>query len=202
MTKVLAIYSICIYCLFVTIVPILRFLSMGTISLSSDFSVPIIMSKFVFYPLLGYYFEHKIEHKFYNLKNLLLLMVGAVLGITIEVSITYFEGIRNGGFNQNYVQVFDYIIAFTMFVGSKMLFEKYHASEKVEKIITNVGAVTFGVYLLDPLFRKAFGGIIMNQILACIPPIISSFIYCIISMVVCGSIVFILRKNKMIRKII
>ena len=105
----------------------------------------------VFYPLIGFYIDHKCNLKNIN-KKLLLLWIVNICSIVLSIVLTYYKyNILN--FTDDDYQVFrwtfTYINTATIFITIKNIFdENYRLSPKLQKYIIILSECTFGIYLI------------------------------------------------------
>ena len=120
----------------------------------------IAVSKPIFYPLIGYYVDRKIDITKAKTRHLVYLMLAAAAGIVISCICTYYEGTHGEmTFTQHYVQLFDYLSAITAFMVIKYIFIKNEHKSwylKTSGILALIGGLTLGMYLFDPIWKKLF----------------------------------------------
>ena len=116
------------------------------IEISPWFSVsPAIESAF-FFPIMGYYIDHNVDIVKLKIRFCIIGMGISILG---AAAATYIEG-RYFGYSENYVGIFDYVIAFSMFLLIKEC-ALSHGSQL--RIVSRIAKLCFGVYLLDPVWK-------------------------------------------------
>ena len=77
-------------------------------------------------------------------------MTGSFLCILLESICTYIEYKHVGQMSQDYVQMFDYVMAVTVFiVVKKISVEKENDLKQFDKIIYEIGEATLVIYLMD-----------------------------------------------------
>jgi len=127
------------------------------ILLSNIFQVPFMTVKAMFYPIIGYYLDKLIENKKIKGVYVMFIMLAALV---ITCGCTYYEGTRSE-FSQIYIEMFDYVIAISIFLACKKMFACYLQSKKyfiICAVISRLGSLTLGMYFFDmilhPLFYK------------------------------------------------
>lgn len=184
---------------------ILKKFGMLPYDISDKFNVPFATVKALFYTLIGYYLEHEIDIEKIKKKHVILLIFGGLLGIGLSNYCTLNEARIKGSCTQNYVQLFDYLLAIVVFILIKALFVNvlYKKDRKLfNKIICYIGSLTLGIYLIDPILRRTYYSdfkVIMEPIA---PTIIVSLGWILFSMIVGGLITAILKKVPGIKKLI
>lgn len=111
-------------------------------------SIPL-LTNIILYPLIGYYFEHVHDGKFLLIINglgFMALITNTVIGhmaIASRGDVESLEGMTM-------------LVAATLFIDIKVLFEKHPAKEKASKVISFIGAGSMYVFLLEPPLRDTF----------------------------------------------
>jgi hypothetical protein len=81
------------------------------------------VEKLMFYPIIGYYLDRKVDVRQMKNKQWVWLLAATIIEILLEATITIHQGVTTGEYIQNYVQLFEYVIAIAVFVIIKYLFE-------------------------------------------------------------------------------
>ena len=107
----------------------------------------------IFYPLIGYYIENKIDIN--KLRNkLIVLWIINIATILIAISLVYHR-INVYAINDNdyacFRWTFVYVNAITIFLTLKYLFSKIRLPHSIEWGIKQVSSCTFGIYLIHLL---------------------------------------------------
>lgn len=197
-----------IHFLFSSFLPLLNLVlsifSIESISLHSKFAVPIATTSVFFYPLIGYYLDHKVDVRTMSSKRLCFIGILALLGIVISSGCTCYQGFTNGKFTQKYVMLFDYVTAIAVFLLVKrlMLGKAHKLSEgKIGAVICFVGSLTLGIYIFDPMLRKLFlkaSYFTKNHL----STLLTSFAWIVASMTIGGLITYLLRFIPGMKKIL
>lgn len=163
--------------------------------LAGEFNPALVIVDCIFYPLIGYGIDKKVSVdalKGKGIKLLSLLLIGI---IALEGFLTWLAGF------DSVFSGFDFLITISLFLIVKYLFDIRPVSKGFEMVVTTVGPLTFGIYLLDPIV-----GNIMEPYIHKLYPIVPSLlvvsvIHCIVSMFVNGGITYIWRiiKNECIK---
>lgn len=199
-------YFLSLHFIMCTIIPIIDYLFLNNygFSFTNKFKLPLMAEKAIFYPLIGYYLDKKVDIKNLKKDNIIFLLLMASLGITISNAFTFYQGVKVG-FTQDFVELFDYVTTIFVFIFIKYLFVKkgfLKNNQKLTNIISEIGILTFGMYLLDPCLRE----ILYKPFLMLLSPIygelIVSFMWCLFSMTICGFVTYILKKFTFFSKLI
>lgn len=147
-------YLFCCYFLLVGILPTVEYLlGQGTLSLSSDFSAPLLTTYNLFYFIMGYYFEKVMDDSRLNKKALLFGGVLSVLAIAASCCMIMYQARVTGVLSETESHGFHgrliAIPAFTVYTAAKYYFQNHKLRPMVQRIITTVGSTAFGVYLLQ-----------------------------------------------------
>ena len=70
---------------------------------------------------------------------------------------------------------------------------------RFSKCIATVGGLTFGIYLLDPIVGNLLKPLIIGTQRSDVMLLLMSFVYCIVSMFICGVITFLFKKIRLLR---
>ena len=174
------------------------------INICRDFNVPFAFEKAFFYPLIGYYLEHNINVTHLKQKQILgILIVGAV-GILLSNICTYGEGVLNGSYTQNYVQLFDYVTAIVAYIVIKYMVINNNEllNGKSSDIICKIGSLTMGIYLMDPILSMILCSRVSYLFGKFLPGLLVSFNWVFISMLCGGIVTLVLKRIPVINKII
>lgn len=200
-------YMLLLRFLIVSAVPVAEYItSRGfgfSFSLNGNFSIPVAVDKIIFYPLTGYYLDRILKVENLKKRYLLGITAAAFAGIAISSVITYHQGVTTK-FTQGYVQLFDYLTAIWIFVWVKYLFTKWAQKTAgrscMNKVLQELGGVTFGIYLFDPVLKKYLYAPMTDALERILPTVLVSFTWCFVSMVICGAVTWLLLRIKPVRK--
>ncbi len=175
------------------------------LSFSKDFVVPFSLSSAFFFPLVGYYVEHKVNITKLTGKHLVLLLSLATVGILLSNGCTYMEASINGEFSHRFAYIFDYVTAIVVYLIIKYFFVVIYPGIKetgLGKGICTFGALTLGIYMLDPCFKLLFYMRFVRIMEPILPTLIVSFVWVILSMTFGSVVTVLLKKVPGIRKIL
>jgi len=193
---------------FSSLLPILNYcaktLGLPLLYPSSHFTVPFALDDILFYPLIGFYFDHYYCLK-RNKKNMLIILFILILtGNCLSTIITYHQG-AHSVFSQSYLTLFNYSSALATFLCIKYFFE-HSKSNKAHSIfcrlLHNIAPLTLGIYVMEPVSRSVFYKMVCMFLGFSVHPIVSSLAYCCVSMTICGSITYVLKKLPYIKKLL
>ena len=142
----------------VQVVFVLQYLvSDGRLSYNGCFEL-FIMQDLIIFPLLGYYIENRLPEEKQTTSLLIKCTVASIIVLMTSCLLTYHSCTIIGEWQeatcQTFFNTFIIIPTGTVYLGIKMLFMKKTFSETIIKIITVVGSCTFGIYLLEQIYRE------------------------------------------------
>ena len=140
------------------VLPILNYIlnakGIASLKLFSEFSLPLITIRAFFYPFIGYYVDHKIDISKWSGKKMFLLTIAAIAGMSVSALLTWLQGTQMGEFTENYLDTFTYLVSIWIFLLVKWsCTRKTKMSEKTTNVLSCLGNLTFGIFLLD-MFLK------------------------------------------------
>lgn len=194
--------TICVFV--INLLPILEFYWWGTPNVRNS-DLKLFLSGWTFpCAVLGYYFEHRLPTKYFNVKTIVLIGSAAIASIVLCCVSTYLFCTATGNWAKN-GKAFDSILAplpaAATYLAAKSLFLRRTPSNGLSKAIRLVGGTTFGIMLIENLLRKYTEG--LYDLLY---PYIRSLPACIIWVgVVCilGSIItLILKRVPVLKKLL
>ena len=191
-----------------SVLPILNLLfvynGIDGINICINFNVPFAFEKAFFYPLIGYYLEHNINVTHLKQKQILGMLIVVAVGILFSNICTYVEGVLNGSYTQNYVQLFDYVTAIVAYIVIKYMVIKNNEllNGKSNDIICKIGSLTMGIYLMDPILRVALYRRVIYLSGLLLPDFFATVNWILISMVCGGIATLVLKRIPVINKVI
>lgn len=148
-------YMIILY-VFIQGLVILQLYALIGLSYNHNFSL-FITEKIVFYPLLGYYMEHRLPKEAYQKKTMVGLMLLSVLAIGVMCMMTHrYCTIFNQWDEvsvQKYFELLIFLPAAMLYFGSKYYFTNHKIWKWTEKLIVLGGSAAFGIFLLERIYR-------------------------------------------------
>lgn len=173
-------------------------------SLYSKFEVVLATKSALFYPLIGYYIDQKVDIRALPAKLMCLLPILALIGIAISCACTDYQGITEGKYTQDYVMVFDYVTAIVFFLLIKRLLlvsAPAISNGKISQVICFLGSLTLGIYMFDPMLRMLllkYSSFPKREL----STLAASFVWIVKSMAIGGCLTFLLRLIPGVKKIL
>ena len=170
---------------------------------NSDFSL-FIGINYVFYPILGYYLEHKLPKERYNWKTLLILVVSSVISLAIMTLLSHMRCAAFQSWTEENIpfrRCFVFLPAMTVFVAAKMWFMKHPLKPTGQKVLASIAGTTFGLYLFEEIFRRELG-FVLEAMQTVIHPYIACWIWVFIVCILGGGIIFLIRLIPGVKRVI
>lgn len=174
------------------------------IVISSMMNTQLYTAKLMFYPIMGYYIDRKIDISSLTRKHWNMLFGASLIGLIVSIAATYLYGERFG-YDVNFISSFTYIFAITIFLLVKRVYTTIPTSKIITKtngIVLYVSSLTFGIYLLDNIVKA----VIWKQISEATLPVLGTYgasvLWCLISFVICGLITAGLKKIPFVKKLV
>lgn len=156
---------------------------------------------YVFYPVLGYYFEHILPPERYTIKLFLILIVSSVIALAVLILLAYIWDRSIQCWETASAPSLIFIPTITVFVAVKMWFMKHPASQAGEKILAAIAGMVFGLYLFEEIFRTELG-FILDAMKTVIHPYIACWIWVLIVCLIGGTVIFLIRLIPGVKKVI
>lgn len=180
---------------------ILRMTGHESFSIAGEFSVSLATTAAFFYPLTGYYIDHKIDIQAVSKRGWVWLALTAFAAVCVSCFCVNLSGTPD----ESYISLFDYLLAMVVF-----LFVKYAATIKFPALsagktaaaVCFMGSLTLGVYLLDHYFKLVLYEAYETFAESFMPSLFASFGWCAVSMFLGGSVTWVLKKLPLFRKIL
>ncbi len=115
-----------------------------------------IMEYTVFFPLMGYYLEHRLGERFFTRRVVLLSALAAALSLAIMCLSTERWCALNDQWpadvGERYFGALNFVVALALFFQAKSLFRNRRVPAAAARVLTLFGSCSFGVYLLHQYF--------------------------------------------------
>lgn len=164
-----------------------------------------ITKNYVFFPLMGYFIEHRLKKQDFNKKNLAVLLVISFIAIVISCLISQYRSTLLNAWDENNCQTFFntliFVPAVTVFYAAKMFFIYFNVSDRTRHVIAVLGDTTFGVYLIEYFCRDKTSFIFdfLKPIIHTLP---ACWIWIAVACLLGMSITYFLKKIPLIDKFI
>lgn len=181
----------------VGIIPILQYLIwQGNCKLNGSFSVAIITSSTIFFPLMGYFLEHRLSDDFFNHKSIWVCLTLSALAIGVCCIMTDYRNHLSSDWNEKTAQVFHNCLialpAMSVYGISKHIQNRHKASKRLCAGLIYIGRLMFCVLLLENIFRFAFQGL-YSALAFSIGSFPASLVYTTIVFISCCFVAYVLK---------
>lgn len=137
--------------------PIFEFLIWkGNLSHNNHFSFFITID-YVFYPLMGYFIDQRLEERDFSKRNFLIMSFISFIAIVICCIMTQYRCSLLVMWNESNCQMFFNTLIFlptvTVYYAARFWFLRHDLSSKTKKVITTLSGTTFGLYLIEGICR-------------------------------------------------
>lgn len=124
-------------------------------------------------------------------------------GVSVAVScfMTYYEYRVTGNYTENFLDNFLPVVCITLFCTMRHCFGRIKIPDRIKKVILFLGDKTFGIYLLEPVFRLYFSGL-WKQLTDNLSPLSASLVWCLLLFGVGVLVVWLLKCIPVVRKLI
>lgn len=171
---------------------------------NSNFSL-FIKSSYVFYPMLGYYLEHKTRDIFYTKKHLVFILSAAFITVILCSFLTHFRCTSLNVWKENDLPFFSHLFMVVpvsaIFIAVKMLFDRFPPKLSVSGAIRQIAGTTFGIYLIEQILRTEFE-FILDWMKSFIHPYIACWIWVLLLCMIGGIIIYLIRLIPGVKKFI
>ena len=176
----------------------------GTVTYSRHFSL-FISQNYVFYPLIGYYFDQRMNNGNTTKRQIILLWMMAFASIAVSCLTTHYKCTLTGNWSddgcETFFITFIFIPSAAVFITSKAWFTRHPISERSSKVLSSISGTTFGIYLIERICRLE-----TNTVFVFLKPYIHTFPACLVwifSACVLGCVVvLVLKKIPSVKKFI
>lgn len=203
-------YLIILSFIFISILPCLEYrFSFGKVTLNQYGKVSWLFTNIVIFPLIGYYLENIIDIEKINKKHIIILLGFTVFGILASCYMTYLKhritGICNEIESQDFLNCFVLPICIFVYLSCKKIFSKTKLNKYINNTIISLGSCTFGIYLIHIAIieSKFINDLYTNFTVKWnFNHMLSIIILCLITLLICYLIIFILKKIPGIKKLL
>lgn len=188
-----------------TVIPLanlaLKFANLPPVILSNTINTALVRAPLIFYPLMGYYVDKKIDVDAITRRQWMVLALCALLGVILTAGATFVRGIT-WGYTQGLLNLFTYVLVIVFFLAVKKLCSaKRHGDADAVappslfvKVVTFFSPLCFGVYLLDPLMKLLVYDKLKVATASTIGLPLFSLLMCLFSFVSCAGVTWLFLK--------
>lgn len=156
----------------------------SNIHLASEFEPVIFTVDCVFYPVVGFGLDRKLDVRTLGGWKIRAVTAAFFLANLLECALTYFDG------PENVFRGYDFLITISLFLIVKYYITVRPLPESVARAAALVSSLTLGIYLTEPIVGNFLKPLVHRMHPAVPSLLLVSVIYCVIAMTVCGTMTF------------
>lgn len=194
-----------------TVIPlinlVLKFADLPPVVLSDNINTALVRAPLIFYPLIGYFVDKKIDVDAITRRQWLVLCLCASLGVAFTAGATFVQGIT-WGYTQSFLNLFTYVLVIVFFLVVKKFFSVSRCSDTdvqpapsfFVRVVSFFSPLCFGVYLLDPLLKLMVYDELKAATVSVVGWPLFSLLMCLVSFLTCACVTWLflkLRKSLM-----
>lgn len=162
--------------------------------------VPFVLERTVYYPLAGYFLEHRLSERVTRGRTLLALFGAGALGVALGSLTLLRANAAVGYFSEQAYGLFVFAPALAVFAGAKALSGRVHLPPPAAALLREAGACTFGIFLFEKVYRD-----VSSRVYHALMPVIGGFAACwlwILSAFLLGmAVTAVLRRLPVLRRL-
>ena len=136
-----------------------------------------------------------------NKKYIRLSLIAGILSIAATCIMINYKGVITGKWDEGFIRNLVFIHAGVLFYLIKCLFEKYNISDGMKNAISAIGSVTFGIYVLECVYRKMTEPL-FYMLEPYLPTFIATVVWILVACIFGGLVTYTLKHIPGIRRII
>ncbi|MCR5215671.1 MAG: acyltransferase family protein [Lachnospiraceae bacterium] len=134
---------------------------------------PLVVDAFV-YPMMGHFLANVLQPKYTRVQCIWMSCGAIFLGLGLNVALSEYQAAIFGGFHENSLFVFSFLVAMGTFSLTKVLLGG--GGRLAPSVILLLGSGVFGVYLMEP-YLKAILGPVLQRCFSMFPPVLENLCY-------------------------
>ena len=194
---------------FLSLLPVGQYLIWrGHYEFNNYFRLEWVCSNILLYPLIGFFFRHRISDLL-DKKKIILLWILNIIAIFVSCYLTNHRASLTGELSEAKSQMFHNTFVLvnctSIFVTCQYFVRHVHIAPWIQRVIVSLGGCTFGVYLLHMFIHRFFGEIGLIKWIYNIfkvTPMLSIWLYCACVFAVGYLFTLLLKRIPVVRKII
>lgn len=174
------------------------------LTLSKALAVSLSSVTLYFYPLIGYWVDRNINVQSLTPRQWRLIILVTLLGITLSAAMTSYYIHRFGGGTQSYLSLTVYVTAVAVFLAVKHHYDAAFAQRRprLNRTLCLAGSLVFGVYLMDQHLKLLLYEALQHLFAPLDSPLLTSFAWCIVTLLLCGTATYLLKRLPIFRKLL
>lgn len=134
---------------------------------------PFAIARTVYYPLAGYFLEHRLAERVTKGRTLLVLLGAGVLGVALGCFTLTCAHATLGYWAEVAYGLFVFAPALAVFAGAKALSGRVHLPSPAAALLREAGSCTFGIFLFEKVYRD-----VSSRVYHALMPVIGGFAAC------------------------
>lgn len=195
-----------IHVVFSTLMPTVRFIclacNMPRFAVSDSIAISLSSVGLYFFPLIGYWINKNIDVTRLRRKHWTILVSTTLAGMAFCGMLTYLRGEHLDGYKQDYLGLTAYMTAIAAFLLVKCYALHVQPGSRTYKAWQSTGGVAFGVYLMDQALKLVLYEPLKDLLMNTIGTFTFSWLWCLTSLVICGTTTWLLKQTHFFRKIL
>jgi len=128
------------------------FVFRGEVTLNANFAL-FATRQAVYYPLAGYFLEHRLGERVTRPRALAGLLAAGALAVALSCATLLRAHAVTGEWPESVFGLFVFAPAMAVYAAAKALFARVRVSPRAARAITGVGSCTFGIFLFEKVYR-------------------------------------------------
>ena len=195
-------HAIHITCLFMTVTVIPTIMS-GVFNIDYFYYQSTYLTLPIYFFVIGHYIDNIVDIKKWNYKKIVFSIVASFSGMFLSMALTIMKARRLNDWgensNQEFHNLFIFIIAITLFLSVKKFFETTRENNLNDKILIFLGSAVSGIYLFEGVYRGITYSV-YELVYPFFPKIISALIWVLSSFLLGTFATYLIRKIPIIKK--
>lgn len=134
---------------------------------------PFAIARTVYYPLAGYFLEHRLAERVTKGRTLLVLLGAGALGVALGCFTLTCAHATLGYWAEVAYGLFVFAPALAVFAGAKALSGRVHLPSPAAALLREAGSCTFGIFLFEKVYRD-----VSSRVYHALMPVIGGFAAC------------------------
>lgn len=174
------------------------------LKISSALAVSLSSVTLYFYPLIGYWIDRHIDVHTLTRWQWRLITLVTLLGMALSGAMTWYVIHRFGGSTQSYLSLTVYVTAAALFLAIKRTFgaDCTQRRPRLSRALCLIGSLVFGVYLMDQHLKLLLYEPLQHLFAPLDSPLLTSFAWCIVTLLLCGTATYLLKRLPIFRKLL
>lgn len=174
------------------------------LTVSKSLEVSLSSVTLYFYPLIGYWIDRHVDASRLPRRWWTTLAAATLAGMLLSAWMTWRYNALFATHSQSYLGLTVYVTAAAVFLWVKRTFDADFTARRpwLSERLCLVGQLVFGVYLLDQSLKLLVYERMSDTLRPALGTLGFSLLWCVVSLIICGAVTWILRQLPLFRKLI